>query len=210
MPGTMPQDHVENDADASAQHFLSVLLSRRSASAKLLVAPGPTLPQLQTMIAAAVTAPDHGNLRPWRFIANADEARETLGELFLSAKARLSPDAGPDELQRERERALRAPTLLAVVARVQRHQPRVEERDQYASVGAAIQNVLLAAHAMGYGAIMLSGRKTRDRQLVAALGLTGQEELIGFICLGTLASPPRAKIRPDAVDHLTIWRGLED
>jgi nitroreductase len=203
-----PDDTTEESADA--QHFLSILLSRQSSSPKRLVAPGPTFDQIQTMIAAAVTAPDHRGLRPWSFILIADEARPTLGELFLAAKARLSPDASADELQRERERALRAPTLLAVVARIQRYEPRVEERDQYASVGAAIQNVLLAAHAMGYGAIMLSGRKTRDRKLVEALGLTPQEELMGFICLGTHASPPARKARPDVTDHLRTWHGLTD
>src|SRR5262249_45079660 len=160
-----------------------------------------------SMVAAAVTAPDHQGLRPWRFILIASEARETLAELFLAAKARASPDASPEELQRERERAMRAPTLLAVVARLQRHEPRAEERDQYASVGAAIQNVLLTAHAMGYGAIMLSGRKTRDRELVSGLGLSGQEELMGFICVGTTAGSPPRKKRPDVGEHLIVWYG---
>ena len=172
--------------------------------------PGPSSADIQALIAAAVTAPDHGGLRPWRFILIADEARPALGELFMAVKQRISPDAPVSEQERERERALRAPTLLAVVARLERNEPRVEVRDQYASVGAAIQNILLAAHAMGYGAIMLSGRKTRDRELVGALGLTGQEELFGFICLGTPSSSPKPKARPDVADHLTVWRGSRD
>ena len=193
--------------DVVDELFLQTLLSRQSLSPKRLVAPGPRVTELRTMVAAAVTAPDHRSLRPWRFILIANDARETLGELFLAAKARASPDATAEELQRERQRALRALTLLAVVARLQRHEPRVEERDQYASIGAAIQNVLLAAHAMGYGAIMLSGRKTRDRELVTALGLAGQEELMGFICLGTPAAAPPPKKRPDVAEHFSVWRG---
>ena len=204
----MPQnDKMASDTRETAQSFLKCLTGRRSVSPKRLVAPGPTQAEIETMIAAAVTAPDHRQLRPWRFILIADEARTTLSTLFQSAKSRASPDAGPAELERERERALRAPTLLAVVARLQRNEPRVEERDQYASVGAAIQNILLAAHAMGYGAMMLSGRKTRDQGLVTGLGLTGQEELLGFICLGTPTSSAPDKPRPKVADHLSIWRG---
>jgi nitroreductase len=196
--------------DNGVQRFLAILLSRQSISAKRLIAPGPRHDELHTMVAVVVTAPDHRGLRPWRFILIAGEARNTLAELFLSAKARAAPDAGPEELQRERERAMRAPTLLAVVARLQRHDPRVDERDQYASAGAAIQNVLLTAHAMGYGAIMLSGRKTRDPELVSGLGLSGQEELMGFICLGTPVAALSHKNRPKVGEHLTIWNGLPD
>ncbi len=204
----MPQnDKMASDARETAQSFLKCLTGRRSVSPKRLAAPGPTQREIETMIAAAVTAPDHRQLRPWRFILIADEARAALSTLFQSAKSRASPDAGPAELERERERALRAPTLLAVVARLQRNEPRVEERDQYASVGAAIQNILLAAHVMGYGAMMLSGRKTRDQGLVSGLGLVGQEELLGFICLGTPSTPAPDKPRPKVADHLSIWRG---
>lgn len=198
-------DAMNSDLD----RFLQTLIGRQSIAPKRLKAPGPTLDEIRTMIAAAVTAPDHRNLRPWRFILIADEAREALAELFHAAKARAHPGASSEELERERARAFNAPALLAVVACLRRDEPRVEERDQYASIGAAIQNVLLCAHAIGYGAIMLSGRKTRDSGLVRALGLAGQEELMGFVCIGTAAEMPR-KPRPAVGEHLSIWRGTPE
>ena len=203
----MPQKAaVEDDASSMRRQFLELILSRQSVSPKRLGPPGPTYDEVAMMVSAAVTAPDHGALRPWRFILIELDSRSALADLFQQAKARLSPGATPEELERERQRALRAPTLLAVVARLQRHEPRVEERDQYASIGAAIQNILLVAHALGYGAIMLSGRKTRDPQLVSALGLSGQEELMGFICIGTPTTSISRKCRPNVSDHLTVWR----
>lgn len=196
-------------APQSREDLLCLILGRASVSPKRLVAPGPSYYEIVLMIEAAVTAPDHGALTPWRFILIADEARTELAELFAAAKQRRNPDTTADELHRERERALRSPTVLAVVARPQRHNPKVQVREQYASAGAAIQNILLSAHALGYGAIMLSGRKTLDAHLLRELGLGNGEELMGFLCIGTCALPPTLKQRPNATNHLTVWRGSQ-
>lgn len=173
------------------------LLNRVSVSARRLVPPGPTLAEIDTIVRAALTAPDHGGLRPWRFIHIGDADRPALADLFASVSDR---DPG-----RARDKAMHAPCLLAVVARLQPDHTAVPLREQYASVGAAIAHLLLAANALGYGAIMLSGERTRAPQLLSALGLTGNEELMGFASIGTPSETPKPKTRPPLSDHLTGW-----
>ena len=183
------------------------ICSRQSTSPKLLAPPGPDEVELETMIRAAVSAPDHGRLRPWRFIRIADAGRDALGELFADAKRRKDPDCSVADLERERDRAARAPGLVAVVACIDCNCD-IPEHEQFISVGAAVQNLLLVAHAFGYGARLVSGIKTRDRLLCAALGLNAAEELVGFICIGTPVKLARHRNRPDPGDHLTVWSGL--
>ena len=188
----------------------ALIASRRSSSPKALAGPGPSDSEIDAMIQAAVAAPDHGRLRPWRFIQITNAGRDALGELFVEAKERQSPDCTAADLERERDRAARAPGLIAVVARPQGDHTHVPVSEQLISVGAAIQNILLVAHAYGYGARMVSGTKTRDRMLCAALGLTDEEDLIGFICIGRSTRAPKTPPRADVADVLTLWEGPAD
>ena len=184
---------------------LDAILSRQSVSAKRLVAPGPGEDDVRLMIATAMTAPDHGSLRPCRFIRIADAARDRLADLFVEIRRGREPDATPAELARDREKALSGPCLIAVVGRIRHDHPKVPESEQYASIGAAVMAVLVAAHLSGYGAIMLSGDRVRDPLLREALAIGEAEELVGFITIGTVGGSPPAKQRPAPDDYLSTW-----
>lgn len=185
---------------------LQALLERRSVSAKRLAAPGPTDDQLRLLVEAALTAPDHGRLTPWRFIAIAPEARRALAEQFVAAAQRAEPDK-PKAWDKARDKALNAPTLLAVVARLAPGHPKIPLSEQYLSVGAAMENILLAAAALGFGAIMLSGERARDPLFCAALGIHPPEELMGFISIGTVTEKPKTPPRPPLPEHFSVWTG---
>ncbi len=191
----------------AAQDLVRLILSRQSVMPKRLCPPGPTNDELRLMISAAVTAPDHGALRPWRFIKVADAARTALAEIFVEAKRRRAPDQPDAVLARERDKALGAPTLLAVCGRIRGDHPDVPDSEQFASIGAAIQNVLLTAHVLGFGAILLSGDKTRDPLVRAAFSLDEGERLVGFLSIGSPAIDVRAKPRPAVSNHLSEWYG---
>ena len=201
-----PRSNLFTEQGGGGAEAAAWISSRHSTSPKLLAPPGPADVELETMIRAAVSAPDHGRLRPWRFIRIADAGRDALGELFAEAKRRKDPDCSVADLERERDRAARAPGLVAVVARIDGNCD-IPVHEQFISVGAAVQNLLLVAHAFGYGARLVSGAKTRDRQLCAALGLKYTEDLVGFICIGTPARPAKCHDRPDPTDHLSVWPG---
>ena len=168
---------------------LTSVLARRSVSPKRLGGPGPTPPQLEAALAGALRAPDHGGLRPWRVIHFPAAQRAALAQLFAAEKLRRDPLASDDDLARAREHALNAPTLLAFVVGI-RSGTTIPAHEQWLAAGAALGNLLNAFHALGFGAIVLSGDRCADAVLAAALGLDADEQLVGFVSAGTILKPP--------------------
>jgi nitroreductase len=183
---------------------LRSLLSRQSVGIKHLQEPGPGDEDLQRMVDAALRAPDHAGLVPFRFALVRGAARDRLARLLMQAAA----DAGKSEsdAQVDGERARRAPVTLAVIARIDSGHPLVPAHEQWACVGGALTNLLNAAHAMGFGGKMLSGSKVRQPALQQAFCEPG-ETLLGWIALGTPADSPSRKVaKPRAADVLRAWK----
>jgi nitroreductase len=190
-------------ADASAA--LQLLLSRQSVGIKHLAEPGPDAAQLRLLAAAALRAPDHGGLVPFRFAVVQGAARERLATLFEQA----AREAGKDEAGAalDGERARRAPVTLAVIARLDAGHPQVPLHEQWACIGGALTNLLNAAHALGFGGKMLSGAKVRQPAVQQAF-CVGGETLLGWVALGTaVKSPPRGHDKPRAADVIGDWTG---
>lgn len=186
--------------------MLDGLLTRNSVPPRLVdQAPVPQA-DIDDMLAAAVRAPDHGAVRPWRFHVIAGDARAKLGDLYAEAMRRRDPQANPDTIEKERERAFRAPLTIAVCAEVDPSRgEKVPVAEQIASAAAACQNILLAAHAKGYGAIWVTGPRARDAHVKGAFGLAEKDEIVGFIYVGRPSTPVPDKPRPDAQSLTTIW-----
>ena len=171
-------------------------------SASLLMDPGPTDQQWEILLRAGARAPDHGRLRPWRFLIVRGEARELLGDVMAEALRASKPDTPSEALDRERRKPLRAPALL-VVAVVPVPHSGVPEIEQILAGGAAAQNILLAAHALGLGAIWRTGAPAYDDHVARALGLPAQARVVAFIYLGALRAPAIRSVAaepPSAVD----------
>ena len=181
---------------------LEMLLKRESALK--LSAPAPDAVQLEQMFEAAVRAPDHGRLRPWAFVVIPQDRREGFGEVMAQSLRRRKPDASPEMLQREKQKALRAPMILVIAARPKSTE-RIPEVEQILSAGAAAQNIMLAAYAQGFGAMWRTGDAAYDDEVKSALGLHSSDKIVGFIYLGSAdgASPPAP--RPSARDFVTTW-----
>ena len=156
------------------------------------------------MVGAALRAPDHGGLLPWRVIEFPVETRSNLADLFAAEKLRRDPIASQDDVQRAREHATHAPAVLAFVVRPQRH-PLVPVVEQWLSAGAALGNMLSAAHLLGFGAIVLSGERCQDEPLREALDVAGDEILAGFVSIGTIAKAPAAATRPSRDRVWSRW-----
>lgn len=190
---------------ATTPAALGLLLSRQSVGIKHLVEPGPGDADLATMCQAALRAPDHGALVPFRLAVVRGAAREALARLFEAAgRAQGKGDA---DVRLDAERALRAPVTVAVLARIDLGHPTVPAHEQWACIGGALTNLLNAAHALGFGGKMLSGAKVRDADVQRAFCRPG-ETLIGWIALGTpAASPARAPVKPAVGDVMREWPG---
>ncbi|WP_447777983.1 nitroreductase family protein [Variovorax boronicumulans] len=170
---------------------VGALLTRRSVSPKRLGWPAPSDAQLALVIHAGLRAPDHAGLTPWRVIHIPMARRDGLAQLFALEKQRRNPLASAEEIARAREHATRAPTLLAFVVCVHADAV-VPPHEQWLAAGAALGNMLNAFHALGFGAIVLSGDRCADSRLAAALGVNDEERLAGFISAGTVSQLPHA------------------
>jgi nitroreductase len=163
-------------------------------SAPRLGLPAPTQAQREAMLKAAMRAADHGNLRPWRFLFVEGEGLDQLGESFLKAAQAGNKELTEPEAERFLAMPKRAPLICIVIAKCQEH-PKVPQLEQLISAGAAAQNLINAAFALGVGAVWRTGDMAYDALVKTDLGLTSGEEIVGFIYLGTPLKPlgsPRA------------------
>ena len=168
--------------------------------------PGPDAQSLDRILAAGLRAPDHGRLRPWRFFVIHDDARRRFGDLLAESLRRRTPEAAETALEAERAKALRAPVIV-VVAVTPRDTQRIPAVEQVLSAGAAAQNMLIAAHALGYGAFWRTGAAAYDPALAAALGLAGEDSIAGFIYIGDIVAPGKAKVA-DPAGVVEEWTGV--
>ncbi|HYM29905.1 MAG TPA: nitroreductase [Candidatus Cybelea sp.] len=174
---------------------LNALLTRVSAG--VLVDPAPDGAALDAIFAAGLAAPDHGRLRPFRFICIRGEARSAFGDLLARSLKARQPDIDAAELEREKAKPLRAPLLVAVAAKLQAS-PKIPAIEQVLAAGAAAENMLVAAHALGFGGNWKTGAPAYDANVKQALGLSAEDSIVGFIYLGSLSRPlpPRPKLDP--------------
>ncbi|MFN2382041.1 MAG: nitroreductase [Guyparkeria sp.] len=164
--------------------IVTALRARRSTRPRRLVSPAPGAEALETMIEAATRAPDHGHLRPWRFLVVEGEDRKWLGDRLVESYRRRQPQATDDDLERQRDKAAaKDPMLIGLVAHLTDH-PAVPHDEQKYAVMIAGGYLMLAATELGFGTILLSGDHVRDRQLNHELGLAENEQLLGWINIG--------------------------
>lgn len=186
---------------------LELLLTRQSVSPRLMEEPAPSEAELDTAFRAALCAPDHGGLQPWRFRIVRGEAREALGELYGQALLRKTPDATEQQIEAAQAKPLRAPMVIVVLAKITTNHPKVPPVEQVVSAGAAVQNMLNCFHAMGYGAMLVTGVPAYDPGVRGAFGLEEDDVLIGFLNVGTVADMPAQRARPTPGGFIEEWRG---
>jgi nitroreductase len=183
---------------------LDLLLARESALK--LEFPGPSETDLEQMFAAAVRTPDHGRLRPWHFVVIGPDQRAAFGNLMADSLKRRDPEATDGAMQKERDKAFRAPTIVVVAAKVKR-EAKIKPIEQIASAAAAAQTIMLAAPALGYGAVWKTGAPAYDPAVKTALGLAEDDDIMGFLYIGTRAGGSAPFPRPVARDYVTTWAG---
>jgi nitroreductase len=174
---------------------LKLLTTRRSFKPVELAGPAPSATEIDTLLTIASRVPDHGKLAPWRFILFEGEARQKAGDAIASAFKANYPDSKPDQIEAERGRMMRAPLVVAVVSRAGPH-VKIPEWEQVLSAGAAAMNLVLAAHALGYGASWITEWYAYDRGVLDALGLAAHERIAGFVHIGRPPGVPEDRPRP--------------
>lgn len=185
--------------------LVGLVLNRRSPSPRRLAEPVPNQSELALLMQAAAAAPDHKALRPVRFLLIPASRRAELATAFGDAKRERDPGASDEEVARAAAKAFNGPMLIAVVLRLVRDHPRVSVNDQVMSAGAAVENVLLAASALGFAGCLRSGISATSRRVREALSLGSEEEIAAFLILGTPSRPLDPRPPADVADLLTVW-----
>ena len=185
---------------------IDLLLNRYSTPAKYLADPAPQGEALGLILRAAMSAPDHAGLQPWRLMLVQGAALQRMGDLFAASFQQRNPQATQELIERERSKPTRSPLLIFLIAKPQPH-PKVPEWEQIMSLGAAATQMQLMAQALGFGSIWLSGDRCHDRALLERLGLSDDERLYGYLAMGTPKESCAGKTRGNPWDVTSEWTG---
>jgi nitroreductase len=172
---------------------LQPLLTRRSTAA--LYPPEPTAEEIDAILAVAASVPDHGGLRPWRFVVVSGEAREAFGEALAQAALESAPGLDEGGQERIRSKAFVAPALIAVAARIDTR-AKVPAWEQVASASCAGYAIALAAHQLGLGAIWKSAPVHEGVAIQKALDLTPDDRFLGWVNIGHTGVERMTIVRP--------------
>ncbi len=172
------------------------LLQKRVSVSKL-VAPVPSQADLEQAFAAAVRAADHGKLQPWRFLVIEAEGLALLSDVFVTAVRNVNPEVSPAVVEKAQKMPGRAPMIIVAIACTQEN-PGVPRQEQIIACGCATQNLINALFIQGYGAIWRSGDMTINPHVKEQLHIAVNEEIIGFVYVGTpvqeIPEPPAADV----------------
>ena len=158
---------------------------------------------IEKLLSAGAQAPNHYKVRPWRFYVITGSGLHRLGDEMAKSLARKNDQLPPESLEKERQKPLRAPLIIAVGVD-KPVEPKVLEIENICAASAACQNILLAAHALGLAAIWRTGPAALDPSIKKFLGLEEDQHLIAMIYLGYPDKPSTPITRPDYADR-TVW-----
>lgn len=181
-----------------------LMQARRTILPKRLAAPGPDAAHLQQILGAAASAPDHGQVRPWRFVLVPENARSALAQAFGDALLERDAQALPEQIEQAQEKAYRSPCLMLAVVSTDCGDPDIDMAERLISTGCAVQNMLLLATALGYGSALTSGKALKSSSLRRLFGLGDGEHGLCFISLGTVQSRKLSpRLRPVPADYVS-------
>jgi len=199
-----------NTTELTAPAVLHAILNRRSAAK--LAADRPPREVIEKLLEAAIRAPNHYLNEPWRFFVLTGSARDQLGDVLAERlRAQLTDPASPQSratLERERKKPLRAPVLIAVAAAHTGNVHALPAEDASATA-AAVQNMLLAAPALGLGTFWRTGEAAYDPAVKAFLGLQPEDQIVAFVYVGY--PEVLGDVTPrTGLDGKVDWRGWEE
>lgn len=181
----------------------ALIHTRQTILPKRLAEPGPDAAQLQAILGAAASAPDHHELLPWRFVLVPAGARDRLAEVFATALVERDASATPQQVAQAREKAYRSPLLLLAVVRLRDDDAEIAPHERIVSAGCAVQNMLLMAHAQGFGGALTSGKALQSAPLRTLFGLQPDEQALCFVNIGTVVKARPVRLRPQAAQYVS-------
>jgi len=158
---------------------------------------------IEIILDAGNQAPNHFKVRPWRFFVLTGNARNKLGDVMAASQHDRLPELPQEGLDKTRALPLRAPVIIAVSVD-KPVETKVIEVENISAVSAACQNILLAAHALGLGAVWRTGEWARDPRVKEFFGLVEDQHIAGFIYIGYPETAGSPLVKPSFEDR-TVW-----
>jgi nitroreductase len=158
---------------------------------------------IEKLLSAAVQAPNHYKVRPWRFVVLTGMARNRLGDVMAASQRDRQPDFPPEAFDKTQALPLRAPVLVAVGVD-KPSEEKVLEIENLCATAAACQNLLLAAQAEGLAVKWRTGEWARDSKVKEFLGFAPDQHLIAFLYIGYPEFMAAYEPRPSFEDR-TVW-----
>jgi nitroreductase len=165
------------------ESFYTFLARRRSAS--ILHDPAPSREEQELILNVAASVPDHGRLMPYRFVVFEGEGRERLGEGLVNAARENRKDPVDESLAHKiKAKAYAAPLQVLIV-----YSPVVSEKvpawEQMSAASCTGYALVLAANALGYGAVWKSFAYDTGSELRSLIRLQKDERVLGWVNIGT-------------------------
>ena len=184
-------------------HPVTAFMLQRNSTPNLS-APAPSGGVLDSIFQAALRAPDHGRLRPWRYLIIEGGSLHKLGDLFAESFKANDSNLSPEKENKFRKMPLRAPMVIVAVAKIQAHH-KIPEIEQAVSLGAGVGYLLLALQAEGFGGMWRTGPLAYNKDVHKGLGLANEERIVGFLYAGTPTGKPKLIPQNDLSDFITHW-----
>ncbi len=176
---------------------IEFLLQRQSTP--LLTEPAPSVQHLEKILAAGMRVPDHGCLQPWHFRVISGNGLQRLSELFVN-----SSNSATANLEKIAKMPFRAPMIIVVSTAFCDHE-KVPVQEQLIAAGCSAHAMQMAAVALGYGAMWRTGDLAYNNQVKQGLEVSEENELVGFLYIGTPSKAQRLKVSKDFVDKVSYW-----
>jgi nitroreductase len=171
---------------------------------------------LWKILDTAIRAPSGGNIQPWNFVVIRDKAtKERIAEWYLDAwektygPAREAMRADPRMVRTYNSADYLARHIAEVAVMIMVTTRKDNLRDSTiggASIYPAVQNLMLAARALGYGTTLTTLHKLHDAEVKALLGIPDTHETTALVPLGK----PRGKFGVPQrlpVERVVYWEG---
>ncbi|MBU2870564.1 NAD(P)H nitroreductase [Colwellia sp. E2M01] len=188
---------------------IELLLQRQSTP--MLTEPAPNDADLSTLLAAGMRAPDHGGLKPWHFHVISGQGLQQLSDLYLEAisvelaHSDLEDQAIIDKKAKTAKMPFRAPMLIVISTNYAEHS-KVPKQEQLVAAGCCAHAMQMAAFSLGYGAMWRTGDLAYNNIVKAGLSIEGNNDIVGFLYVGTPTKEAGVKPAKDYQEHVTYWQ----
>jgi nitroreductase len=155
---------------------------------------------MDEILAAANWAPSHGLTEPWRFVVFGPDQKDAFKQYHADLYKKVSSEKGEFikvNYEKIRNRAQNASHVIALVMK-RGDNPKIPEIEEIAATAAAVQNILLTAHAHGVACYWGSGGMTYHLEMKKFLGFEEQDKVMGLLFFGyTSEEHPKGKRRTE-------------